>query len=246
MRSRIDSGSRWTMRTRAAHAGCANWERFFVSTVREQVLSEFIDAWNAGERPDVDEYIARVPAGEQGELTEDLLEFMAFAPTPEYSDEALATIRAEPAVVEALTAAAGRTGLLPALLARLRERFGMTPDDVADRLVRELGLPPERTSKTAGYFERLEQGKLEPARVSREVFEALGKVFGVPSNELEGAADVGGFAAFGVARATAPVFRADEDAAAAARRHLEVLADALAAPGGEPRDEVDDLFLGGR
>jgi hypothetical protein len=25
-----------------------------------------------------------------------------------------------------------------------------------------------------------------------------------------------------------------------------VLADALAAPGGEARDEVDDLFLGGR
>jgi hypothetical protein len=49
-----------------------------------------------------------------------------------------------------------------------------------------------------------------------------------------------------VARAAAPVFRADEDAAAAAGRHLEVLADALAAPGGEPRDEVDDLFLGGR
>ena len=44
----------------------------------------------------------------------------------------------------------------------------------------------------------------------------------------------------------APVFRADEDAAARTGRHLEVLADALAAPGGEARDEVDDLFLGGR
>ena len=46
----------------AARAECANWERFFVSTVREQVLSEFIDAWNAGRRPEVDDYIARVPA----------------------------------------------------------------------------------------------------------------------------------------------------------------------------------------
>ena len=217
-----------------------------MSTVREQVLSEFIDAWNAGHRPDVDDYIARVPADEQGELTEDLLEFMAFAPTPAYSEEALAAIRAEPVVAETLSAAAGRSGLLPTLLGRLRERFGMTTDDVAGQLVGELGLPEDRTPKTAGYLERLEQGNLEPARVSRKVFEALGKVFRVPANELEGAADVGGFSAIVRARAAAPVFRADEDAAAAAGRHLEVIADALAAPGAGPRDEVDDLFLGGR
>jgi transcriptional regulator with XRE-family HTH domain len=210
------------------------------------VLSEFIDAWNAGQRPDVDEYIARVPAEEQGELAEDLLEFMAFAPTPEYSDAALAAIRAEPVVAEALTAAAGRSGLLPTLLARLRARVGMTTADVAGQLVGELGLPEDRTPKTAGYLERLEQGELEPARVSRKVFEALGKVFRVPGNELEGAADVGVFSAIVATRRPAPVFRADEDAAAAAGRHLEVIADALAAPGAGPRDEVDDLFLGGR
>jgi hypothetical protein len=29
-------------------------------------------------------------------------------------------------------------------------------------------------------------------------------------------------------------------------RHLEILAEALEAPGGAGRDEVDDLFLGGR
>jgi hypothetical protein len=217
-----------------------------MSTTREQVLSDFIDAWNAGERPDVDDYIARVPAVEQAELAEDLLEFMAFAPTPAYSDEALAAIRAEPVVAETLNARAGRAGVLPALLARLRERFGMRSADVAGRLVSELGLPSDRTSKTAAYLERLEDGDLEPARISRKVFEGLGRVFHVPSDELQGAADVGGFPGLGVARAAAPVFRADEDAAAAAGRHLEVLADALAAPGGEPRDEVDDLFLGGR
>ena len=42
------------------------------------------------------------------------------------------------------------------------------------------------------------------------------------------------------------MFRAGEDAADASRRHLELLGDALEAPGGEGRDEVDDLFLGGR
>src|SRR3954465_12113636 len=118
MRSRIDSGSRWTMRTRAAHAGCANWERFFVSTVREQVLSEFIDAWNAGKRPEVDEYIARVPADEQAALSEELLRFLRFAPTAAYSDATMAAIEAEPALIETLRGMAGKSGLLPDLLSR--------------------------------------------------------------------------------------------------------------------------------
>ena len=212
-----------------------------MTTGREQILSEFIDAWNAGERPDVDDYLARVPESEQGELAGELLAFLTFAPTPEYSDEALAAIRAEPVVADALAAASERAGLLPALLARLRDRFGMSPDDVAGRLVDELGLAADAKPKTAGYLERLEQGKLEPARVSRRVFEALSRVFRVPSDELEGAADVGGWSV-----AASPVFRADERAAVAQSRHLETLADALAAPGGEARDEVDDLFLGGR
>src|SRR3954451_24838167 len=111
-----------------------------MSTTREQVLSEFIDAWNAGERPDVDEYIARVPAEEQSALSEELLSFLSFAPTAEYSDAALAAISAEPELVEALRASTGKTSLLPDLLSRLRERFGMTTDDVAGELVGELGL----------------------------------------------------------------------------------------------------------
>jgi hypothetical protein len=232
---------------RAARAGCENWERFFVSTVREQVLSEFIDAWNAGERPDVDEYIARVPPEEQGALSEELLSFLSFAPTPGYSDAALAAIEAEPALIETLRGTAGKSGLLPDLLSRLRQRFGMSTDDVAGELVGELGLADDRKPKTAGYLERLEQGRLEPARVSRRVFDALGRIFGLAGSELEGAADAGSWTPIPApAAAAAPVFRAKRDAAATASRHLEVLADALAAPGGEPRDEVDDLFLGGR
>jgi hypothetical protein len=82
---------------------------------------------------------------------------------------------------------------------------------------------------------------LEPTRVSRRVFEALGRVLGLAGSELERAADTGGWTP-----AAAPVFRARKDAASAAARHLEVLADALATPGGEARDEVDELFLGGR
>jgi transcriptional regulator with XRE-family HTH domain len=218
-----------------------------VTTVREQVLSEFIDAWNAGKRPDVDEYVARVPKEEQDVLGQELLAFLTFAPTPEYSDETLSAIEAEPAVIETLRASSRRGGLLPDLLKRLRERAGLSMDEVAGEIVGELGLADDRMPKTAGYLEQLEAGRLEPARVSRRVFEALGRVLGLAGSELEGAADSGGWTPVPVAQATpAPVFRARRSAAEAARRHLDVLADALAAPGGEARDEVDELFLGGR
>jgi hypothetical protein len=216
-----------------------------VSTVREQVLSEFIDAWNAGKRPEVDDYIARVPEDERDALGEELLAFLTFAPTPEYSDEALAAIEAQPAVIETLRAAR-RSSMLPDLLKRLRERIGLSTDEVAGELVGELGLAADRKSKTAGYLGQLEDGSLEPTRVSRRVFEALGRVLGLAGSELEGAADTGQWTPVIAQMAPAPVFRAEKDAAKEASRHFEVLADALAAPGGAARDEVDELFLGGR
>src|SRR4051794_33047597 len=155
------------MRINADRVEYASWRRFFVSTTREQVLSEFIDAWNAGRRPEVDDFIARVPEDEQTGLTEELLAFLTFAPTPEYSDAALTAIRAEPVVAEARAAGEDRSGLLPGLLTRLRERFGMSTHEVAGQLVDELGLAADRAPKTAGYLERLEHGELEPTRVSR-------------------------------------------------------------------------------
>jgi transcriptional regulator with XRE-family HTH domain len=132
--------------------------------------------------------------------------------------------------------------VLPALLTGLRERMSMSTAQVAGELVQMLGLPTSGEAKTASYLDRLEQGKLEPARVSRRVFDALSRLFRVPRDELEGA---GGWTPR-PAMSPAPVFRADTDAAHAVSDHLELLADALQAPGGEGRDEIDDLFLGGR
>src|SRR3954453_22556051 len=152
-----------------------------MSATREQVLSEFIDSWNAGERPDVDDYIARVPVSEQQALGEELATFLTFAPTPDYSDAALAAIRAEVAEVVGVEE---QPGLFAVLLTRLRERLGMSTTDVAGALINELGLREEQTRKTAGYLERLESERLEPARVSRRVLEALGKVFRVPGAQL--------------------------------------------------------------
>ena len=212
---------------------------------RDRILSEFIDAWNAGSRPDVDDYLARAPAEEQAELADQLLSFLTFAPTPSYDDDALAAIRAEPIVAAALAAPTQRGGLLPGLLTSLRERFSMTTPQLASELLAALNLPSDKQSKTAAYLERLERGELEPARVSRRVFDALARVFEIPRSQLEGAGDLSRWRP-APAPAAAPVFRADKDAARAVGAHLDVLADALQAPGGGERDEVDDLFLGGR
>lgn len=211
----------------------------------ERILSEFVDAWNAGERPDVDDYLARVPSHQQGDLADRLASFLSVAPTPAYSDAALEAIRADPIVAGVLAARDGQAGLLPTLLTTLRRRFSITTPQLAGELVQMLDLPEGRQDKTASYLDRLERGELEPARVSRRVFDALARLFGVQREELEGAADIGGWGPR-AAMASGPLFRADDDAAQAVSPHLELLADALAAPGTEERDEVDDLFLGGR
>ena len=213
---------------------------------RERILSEFIDAWNAGSRPDVDDYLARATAEEQAKLADELLSFLTFAPTPGYDDGALAAIRAEPIVAATLAAPGQRGGLLPALLNSLRQRFSMTTPQLAGELVRVLELPTDTQHKTASYLERLEHGELEPARVSRRVFDALARILDIPRSQLEGAGDFSRWIAAPAPAAAAPVFRADEDAAHAVSHHLDVLADALEAPGSAGRDEVDDLFLGGR
>src|SRR3954454_12440498 len=102
-----------------------------MSSTREQVLSEFIDAWNAGQRPDVDEYIARVPAEEQGEMADELISFLSFAPTPAYSEATLDAIRAEPIVAAVLGAPDEQGSLLPRLLTTLRRRFSISTPQLA-------------------------------------------------------------------------------------------------------------------
>ena len=218
-----------------------------MSTVREQLLSQFIDAWNAGAGDVVVDVGTRAAEPDRNELAGDLSAFLAFAPTPAYSEETLQQIRAEPIVAQALVAAERPSGVLPDLLQRLRARLGVSPSVLARAVVDQLGLekPQERQEKTTAYLLRLESGELEPAGVSRRVFDALARVLSVPREQLEGAADIGGWGATPLMASGGAKFRADEDAAAVVTSHLDVLADALQAPG-EKRDEIDDLFLGGR
>ena len=93
----------------------------------EQILSDFIDAWNAGRRPRVRDFLARVPDGpERDELADQITTWLEVAPTPDYDEATRAAIRAEPAVARLLDAADADAGLWPTLLPPLRERAGLS------------------------------------------------------------------------------------------------------------------------
>ncbi len=65
----------------------------------DQVLSDFMDAWNAGRRPRVREYLARLPDGpEREELADQITDWLEVAPTPEYDADTRASIAREPVV----------------------------------------------------------------------------------------------------------------------------------------------------
>ena len=69
-----------------------------MSTI-EQLLGEFIDAWNAGERPDVDAYLRRARKKDRDELASQLETWLQIAPTPSYSKSSRAAIAKEPVYV---------------------------------------------------------------------------------------------------------------------------------------------------
>jgi len=102
-----------------------------VSTDPDKLLSEYIDAWNAGKRPDAGTFLARAGPGERGALSDDIASFLTWAPTPDYDETTLDAIAAEPIVVEAFAAAREQAGLLPSLLSRARARAALSTRELA-------------------------------------------------------------------------------------------------------------------
>jgi len=149
-----------------------------MSTI-EQLLSDFIDAWNAGRRPRVREYLARLPEGaDRDALADQLTSWLELAPTPSYDEHARQAIRQERAVTRLLDSEAG---LWPSVVPTLRERAGLSIADLAHQLVDRFSLDTADADRTAGYLTRLERGHLDPARVSRRLLDALGSILGVHS-----------------------------------------------------------------
>jgi hypothetical protein len=193
----------------------ASWRRSCVPDRVADLFAEYADAYARGEHPRAEEYLAR--AGEQADELARLLErFVRAAPA-----------REPDAATLALTKAA-LTGEPP--LVTLRASQGIRVDDVVDALVERLDLDKSKRAKLKGYYQRLEGGLLEPARVSGRVWEVLTSIVGPRSKEL---------AAWQPppAAASAVYLRATEAAAPPQAP--------LAQRKREEPDEIDRLFLGG-
>jgi transcriptional regulator with XRE-family HTH domain len=205
----------------------------------DRALSEFIDDWNAGRRPQVDAYLDRVAEADRTELADRLMTWLEVAPEPAYDEAARDAIAADPIVQEATGAMASESGLWPALLPRLRSRAGLSLRELAVGLVRTIGLGGDTEAKTERYLGELEAGELNPERVSRRVLYGLAGVLRVNVSLLEEAS--------GGAFRPEPMFRATTPPRGDTTHNLEVLADMLSAPTPEEGwDEVDQLFRGGR
>jgi transcriptional regulator with XRE-family HTH domain len=208
----------------------------------DQVLSEFVDAWNAGRRPRALDYLRRVPEGsDRDELAAQLSAWLEVAPAPAHDPPTRAAIRREPAVARALAAAEAQAGLWPQVVPGLRERAGLSVAQLAARLVERFGLPPGDEARAAGYVERLERGELEPARVSRRLLDALADLLGTGARTLSEAGVLGA----PPRRAGAALFRGPAGPGEGLAEDLDVLGAAATTPAPPAMDELDRLFAGG-
>jgi transcriptional regulator with XRE-family HTH domain len=208
-----------------------------VTTDRDRILSEFIDAWNAGRRPDPDAFLARAAEPERDTLEHEMLEYVRWAPTPDFDEATVAAIREEPAVAAAFEHHRAPAG---SWLRRAREEASLSTAQLARSLVGSLGLDRKGEDKTRAYIERAEAGELELSGFSQRLIAALTAALRVPRERFEAAIEP-----LTAARA-APQFRADEVAAEAIRDDLDLMADAMSTRSQRDWDEVDELFRGGR
>jgi len=202
----------------------------------DQLLGQFIEAWHAGERPDVRTYLERASADERDELAAMLSTWLELAPTPAYDEQALAEISAEPALRAALDAAAADPVPVGQQVLTLRERAGLGVAEVARRLTRlfELGDEP----RTAEYLQELERGELDPGGLSRRLLAGLAAILGADRDELTLRPTMATGQTF---------FRADGDADEWFAESLDAMSMAALsdAPASGPLDELDLLFVGG-
>lgn len=133
------------------------------------LFDEFAAAFAAGRDPDLRDFLAR--AGDEAAVLARLVDsFLAGSepppPAPERIELMRAWVRGEPPLLE------------------LRKSRRLKRREVVSRLTDLLGLAPERESKVAGYYHRLEGGLLEPRAVDARVWDALAQLFGTDVRAL--------------------------------------------------------------
>ncbi|MGH2843098.1 MAG: hypothetical protein ACRDKL_05865, partial [Solirubrobacteraceae bacterium] len=135
-------------------------------------------------------------------------------------------------------ALAGRAGLWPAVLPRLRARAGIKRSTLVERLTSALGVTG-RSEKVGAYYHAMEQGLLDSGGVSDKVLSSLAAIVGETAERLRDAGRSLRPPASG-ATASTPVFA----------RHAAWpdRAEASTTTSGQAGvwDEVDELFRGKR
>src|SRR5262245_18812153 len=188
------------------------WRRSSVADV-VALFEEYAAAYAHGDRPRAAEYLTRAgPAAD--ELAKLIDGWLRAVPVPEADKETIA-------LAEAWTA-----GQPP--LVELRSRRGIRVDDVVDAIVASLSLDPAKRPKVKRYYERLEMGLLDPARVSRRIIAVVRGLVGERTTE-------------------ALAWRAPEPRVAPAydRVGAEMATGLAGVTEPERDDEIDRLFTGG-
>ena len=205
----------------------------------DEALSEFIDDWNAGRRPQVDDALERVAPQERAELADQLMTWLEIAPAPAFDEATVEAIRGEPAVAQAVAAMGSEAGMWPVVLPRLRERARLSVSDLSARLVAALGLAG-REAKTAAIPRRARSRRARP-------------VAGIPHSARSTRADPADCSARTRGRDRTDLPSRRPCSARQLRRlrrpqpTFRVLTDMLTSKtSAEEWDEVDQLFQGGR
>ena len=213
----------------------------------ERLLEAFVAAFEAGERPDPNEWVEGVSDVERQELSSLIDRYLMTAPRRAWDPKAYETSLAKAAVDQVYESIEGVSGSWPELLPHLRNRARVKRSELVARLSEALGVgsEPRRLEKVADYYNRMEHGWLPAEGVSGRVIEALAGIVGVDPETLRSAGR-GAFSSPVVEEQAFARTVLDELAYSAAS---EPDADALPAPPASPgtagRDEIDELFTGG-
>jgi len=205
----------------------------------ERLLREFQLDFEAGGALRPSDVLARVGGADRRELEALVDAYLARAPRRPFDPEAFAASPAQALVDDLAEALEDEAGTWKVVLPRLRDAAQLKRSELVRRLATGLGMAG-REEKVARYYHEMEQGRLEPARVSERVLAVLAELLGTTAERLREAGS-----ALRVADEP-PAAMTFARAARPAEEHLELMEAVPPSPApGEQPDEVDRLFTGG-
>ena len=118
------------------------------------LLARFIEDWNAGRRPAVEDFLRAANELERDELADQISTFLAFAPTPRFDEETIHELLSASAVDAAAQAFVAEAGAWPTLLPRLRAQAGLSLRDLATRVLSLAGSTTKASKRPNGASAR--------------------------------------------------------------------------------------------